>query len=104
MDEPSTDPSGSDASIDDEQYIVVRRAVEDALWSVLGTAVYGVFLAFLLVVGLSLAAAGVTADPLPGGLAPLLAGAVLTIGAGAELVRTFGLFPSVRRRTAPDEE
>lgn len=107
MDEPSTDPSGSDAGAapgTDEQYAVVRRAVEDVLWSVLGTAVYGVFLAILFVVGLSLAAAGLAVDAQPGGLGLLLVGVILTLGAGIELVRTFGLFPSVRRRTTIEQE
>jgi hypothetical protein len=106
MDEPSTDPSGSDidaAPSTDEQYIVVRRAVEDALWSVLGTAVYAVFLAVLFVVGLAMTAGGLFAADQSGGLTLLLVGAALFAGAGIELARTFGLFPSVRRRSTAEE-
>ncbi|WP_276259410.1 hypothetical protein [Haloglomus litoreum] len=116
MDEPSTDPSDSDGRdgrpgddagrslTGDEQYAVVRRAVEDALWSVLGTAVYAVFLAVLFVVGLSMLAGGLFAADQPGGLTLLLVGVVLFGGAGLELVRTFGLFPSVRRRSTTGQE
>jgi hypothetical protein len=124
MDEPSTDPSGSDADdghptdaddghptdaagrppTSDEQYTVVRRAVEDALWAVLGTAVYAVFLAILLVVGLSMLAGGLFAADRSGGLTLLLVGGVLFAGAGIELARTFGLFPSVRRRSTTGQE
>jgi hypothetical protein len=108
-DEPS--PHRDDAVPDDrpprdtEQYAVVRHAVEDALWSVLGTTVYGVFLALLLVVGLGMLMTGLTIDPQRPGFTLLLVGIVLTGGAGVELARTFGLFPAVRGRgSAPDRE
>jgi hypothetical protein len=114
MDAPSTAPSGSDADdgasaaarplTSDEQYTVIRRAVEDALWSVLGTAVYAVFLAVLFVVGLSMLAGGLLAADQSGGLTLLLFGGVLFTGAGIELARTFGLFPSVLRRSTTGQE
>lgn len=115
MDEPSTDPSDSDAGdgrpgdaagrplTSDEQYAVVRRAVEDALWAVLGTAVYAVFLAILLVVGLSMLLGGLAVGA-SGNPTLLVVGGVLFAGASIELARTFGLFPSVRRRSTTGQE
>ena len=55
---PSRD-TPSEPSIDaDKLYPVVRRAVEDALWDVVGGVAYGLFLVLLGFVGLGLVAFG----------------------------------------------
>lgn len=83
----------------DETYHVVRSAVEDALWNVLGTVVYALFLVFLLFVGiqfLAVAAVGPLTDD--GTLVVFIIGGVLVLAGVIELVRTFDLFPSIRGR------
>jgi drug/metabolite transporter (DMT)-like permease len=93
------DDAPSAAGHPDETYHVVRRAVEDALWNVLGTVVYALVLVFLLFVGLQfIAVAAVGPLTESGTLVVFLIGGVLVLVGVVELVRTFDLFPSIRGR------
>jgi hypothetical protein len=85
---PSSDqsPDASDATADHgDLYPVVRRAVEDALWNVVGSVVYGLFLVLLGLVGVSLLVAATN------GISFTVTAATALLGGGAVLGAAVGL-------------
>lgn len=84
---PSSD-TPAEPSIDrDELYPVVRRAVEDALWDVVGGVAYGLFLVLLGLVGLGLLTTGAGSGLVGIGLPLAVSGGIIVLVAGAGLVR-----------------
>ena len=84
---PSRD-TPSEPSIDaDKLYPVVRRAVEDALWDVVGGVAYGLFLVLLGFVGLGLVAFGASRGFADVGLPLAVSGGLIVLVAGAGLSR-----------------
>ena len=78
---------------DVERYWIVRRAVRDAIWDVIGTLVTVLVAGFLLFFGLAVLAQGVTGDVATRGPLPIVVGAVLVVLAVAVVLREFRLWP-----------
>lgn len=84
----SDTPSSVDA---EELYPVVRRAVEDALWNIVGSVFYGLFLVLLGLVGVQLVLFGTYATTSPLTLGVVGLGTLLVAGAGVGLLRLAGV-------------
>lgn len=84
----SDTPSSVDA---EELYPVVRRAVEDALWNIVGSVFYGLFLVLLGLVGVQLVLFGIYATTSPLTLGVVGLGTLLVAGAGVGLLRLAGV-------------
>lgn len=85
-----------DESRTDDLYPVVYRAVHDALWDVLGTAVYALVLAVFFVLGLQLIVFELFTISSSIAIGTLLLGCVLVIGSIVQFLRLFDLMPSLR--------
>ena len=79
----------------DETYAVVRRAVRDAIWDVLGTLAMAAFAVVLLFVGVSVASAGLRATG-PLRWLTLAFGVVVAVAAFVQLLREFRIGPFSR--------
>lgn len=75
-----------------ELYVVVRKAVADAIWDVIGGVVTVLFGGLLVYAGLLMAASGFGSTS-TGGLLLGLFGLVLAFGAAAVLAREFDVRP-----------
>lgn len=81
---------------DEEVYWLVRRAVEDALWDVLGTALLSVVYAVVFLVGVRVLAALLfqsRPEPTLGGLALAAVGVLLVVLPVAGMLRLWDLQP-----------
>lgn len=87
-------PSDNRGPEDNELYPVVRRAVEDALWNVVGSVVYGLFLVLLGLVGLQLLLFGLFTRTVTAPTVAVFAGGGLcVIAAAVGLLRLAGMSP-----------
>lgn len=84
----------TDGDRDDvETYWLVRRAVRDGIWDVIGTVVTVVVAAVLVFLGLALVSQGLSGGRLPGGALLAAVGAVLVVGAVVMVLRELRLWP-----------
>ena len=78
---------------DVEEYWILRRAVRDAIWDVIGTLVTVLVAGFLLFLGLAILAQWATAGAGVDGPLPGVLGAVLVVVAVVVVLREFRLWP-----------
>ena len=83
---PSTDD-------DVEQYWMIRRAVRDGIWDVIGTVLTVGVAGLLLFVGLAIASRGAFGDAGGRSLLTVAFGAVLVLGAVVVFLREFDIYP-----------
>lgn len=90
-------PAGSNAvasgRTDVEEYWLMRRAVRDAIWDVVGTVLSVVLAGVLLFVGIAVASRGLLEAGGTTGLLLAAFGLVLVAAAVVQFLREFRLFP-----------